>query len=160
MNVFELASEREQQMEKLYRDLANNAKHQGIKKIMTMMADEEAKHTRIFAGMEKKLPEETKEHLIADAKVILRGIKQTKDTMNVFSDQVELYKKVRDSEKESEELYRQEAQKAKHPDLKKTFLAFAEEELRHYELMDEIVQFVERPEVWVEDAEFSNLDRY
>ncbi len=160
MNIFELAAERERQMEKLYLELAEKTKHIGIKKIMMMLAKEEAKHTRVVEGMKKKISDTEQATLMIDAKNILLDIKKQKDTLNVYTDQAELYRKVRDSEKESEELYLSEAAKTTNPELKKALLAFAEEEAGHYRLMDEIVDFVEKPEKWVEDAEFSNLDRY
>lgn len=160
MNIFEIATIKEKQMEQLYRELAEKTKHIGIKRIMTMLADEEGKHTKIVEGMKKKIPEAEHTNLMIDAKTILLNIKEQKDLLNVYTDQVEIYRKVRDAEKESENLYLNEAAKTEDPALKKALFAFAKEEAQHYRLMDEIVSFVEKPEQWVESAEFSSLDQY
>jgi rubrerythrin len=43
---------------------------------------------------------------------------------------------------------------------KRALSKIIEEERRHYDLIDDIIVMVERPESWVEDAEFGVRDDY
>jgi len=40
------------------------------------------------------------------------------------------------------------------------FLRLAEEEKKHFFLLKNIVEFVSRPETWLENAEFYHLEEY
>ena len=43
---------------------------------------------------------------------------------------------------------------------KRIFQKLAEEEKKHYFLLENIIQFVSRPETWLENAEFYHLEEY
>jgi rubrerythrin len=46
------------------------------------------------------------------------------------------------------------------PKVQKLFFLIAEEEKRHEFLLDHILQFISRPQTWLENAEFNHLDQY
>ncbi|HLE12748.1 MAG: hypothetical protein A2504_09650 [Bdellovibrionales bacterium RIFOXYD12_FULL_39_22] len=161
MNIFEFAKEREKKMEGLFRELSQETHNVGLKKILTMLADQENLHYKIIESFEKKSSHEKIESdLISEAKSILKTIKQRKSILDLNVSQPDLYIKVRQFEKESEEFYLKCAKDEKDSKLKKIYELFAAEEHKHYVLMDELVQFVSRPEEWVEHAEFSSLRQY
>ncbi len=161
MNVFEFAKEREKKMEGLFRELAQETHNTGLKKILTMMADQELMHFKIIESFEKKnRHEKIESDLISEAKTILKTIKKRKDILNLNISQPDLYIKVRQFEKESEEFYLKCAKDEKDAKLKSIYELFAGEEHKHFVLMDELVEFVSRPEVWVEHAEFSSPKQY
>jgi rubrerythrin len=43
---------------------------------------------------------------------------------------------------------------------KEIFLKLADEEKKHYFLLENIIDFVSRPQKWLENAEFYHLDEY
>jgi rubrerythrin len=43
---------------------------------------------------------------------------------------------------------------------KEIFQRLADEEKKHYFLLENIIEFVSRPETWLENAEFYHLEEY
>ena len=160
MDIFDYAMQMEKDGEELYRDLAQKSGDTGIQHIFNMLADDEVKHYRIFEDMK-----EEKEHEITDTKILT-------DAKNIFSQlkeegkfdyelpQLELYKKAQDLEKKTEDFYREKAEEAEKEYQKEMFLKIAEEEKKHYFLLDNIIEFVSRPQTWLENAEFYHLEEY
>ncbi len=74
--------------------------------------------------------------------------------------QIEVYKKAQDIEKKSIDFYLQKADEVKEHCQKGTFRKLAEEEKKHYFLLQNIIEFVSRPESWLENAEWYHLEEY
>ena len=74
--------------------------------------------------------------------------------------QTELYKKAQDIEKKSYEFYTEKANEVTEEYQKEVFLKLADEEKKHYFLLENIIEFVSRPETWLENAEFYHLEEY
>ena len=62
-----------------------------------------------------------------------------------------------DAEKEAYSFYEQKAKECDDPTEKQILLTFAQEERRHYRLLENVIEFVSRPEQWLEDAEYVNM---
>ena len=75
-------------------------------------------------------------------------------------DQIVLYEKALEIEQKSEEFYREKAQDVENQHHKDLFLKLAEEEKKHYFLVENIIDFVSRPQMWLENAEFCHLEEY
>ncbi len=101
MNAYEYAMKVEKDGEVFYKQLAEEANHEGLSKIFMMLANEEVKHYKIF------------EKLSTNSDTI------TVPTMEVFKE--------------------------------------AKEELKHKELLENILEYVEQPEEWISSAEFRNI---
>jgi len=69
-------------------------------------------------------------------------------------------KKAQDIEKRSWDFYLEKSSEVKLQYQKEFFLKPAEEEKKHYFLLDNIIEFVSRPETWLENAEFCHLEEY
>ena len=161
MDIFKFAKERELKMEGLYKELSSETNNVGLKKILNMLAEQEAMHYRVIESMEKKNSvNESESSLIKDSVDILKSIKERKDTMDLNISQPDMYVKVKEFEKESEEFYTKLANEENDQERKKIFELFAKEERKHFDLMNELVEFVSKPESWVEHAEFSSLRDY
>ena len=74
--------------------------------------------------------------------------------------QVDLYRKARDIETKSFKFYMEKARESGDPRVQKMFFLIAEEEKRHEFLLENILQFISRPQTWLENAEFNHLDQY
>jgi rubrerythrin len=161
MDIFEFALEKEQVSEEFYRKLAENAPHKGLVSIFTMLADEEHSHFEVVSRMKANMPAEVPETiLLTNAKTIFAKMRQSREKFKFGNSQIDLYKKAQDIEKDSRSFYRQKAVEAEDSRHKAIFNTLAEEENKHYFLLENIIQFVSRPQTWLENAEFHHLEQY
>ncbi len=161
MEIFDYALKMERDAEKMYRDLAEkNVGNPGVKKIMTMLADEEARHYKVLNNMKSETPGPIDSKILSHAKEIFRKMKEGGEGLEALGTQVELYRKAQELEKESEELYEELEGRSGDDRHRNIFHRLAEEEKRHYFLLDNIVEFVSRPETWLENAEWHHLEEY
>ncbi len=160
MNVFEFAMQMEKDGEDYYRQLASAADNSGLKTILTMMADEEVKHYSYLHKMQTEQPQVEEVTILTDCKNIFALMKNSSETVSSQVDQVELYKKAQEVEKENETFYREKANEVEQDYQKELFLLLAEEEKKHYFLLENIIDFVSRSQEWLENAEFCHLDDF
>jgi rubrerythrin len=73
---------------------------------------------------------------------------------------VDAYIKARDIEKKSQEFYQQKAEELDDPEQQKICLQIAKEEGQHYIILDNLIELLQRPATWVEDAEWRNMEDY
>ncbi len=160
MNIFEFAMQMEKDGEDYYRQLASAADNSGLKTILAMMADEEVKHYSYLDKMQTEQPQIEEVTILADCKNIFALMKDSSETVSSQADQVELYKKAQEVEKENETFYREKANEVEQDYHKESFLLLAEEEKKHYFLLENIIDFVSRSQEWLENAEFCHLDDF
>ncbi len=160
MNIFEYAMQMEKDGEDYYRQLAQQTANKGLKTILTMLADEEAKHYIAIEEMRTEKPQLTETTILTDAKNIFVRIKEMGEKFDFGIGQSELYKKAQDIEKKSEHFYLEKANRVKEKHQKEIFLRLVDEEKKHYFLLENIIEFISRPETWLENAEFYHLDEY
>ena len=161
MDIFEFAMEKEQFAEQYYHKLAENAPHKGLVSILTMLANEEHAHYEVISKMKQGVPAEIADTiLLTNAKTIFAKMRQSREKFKFGDSQIDLYKKARDIEQDSRAFYRQKAGEAQETRQKAIFNTLAEEENKHYFLVDNIIDFVSRPQTWLENAEFHHLEKY
>ena len=160
MNIFEYAMQMEKDGEEYYRQLAGKTANKGLQTILTMLADEEAKHYKTIEKMKTAKPEMAGTTILSDAKNIFIQIQESSEDFNYDKDQIQFYKKAQDIEERSRDFYLEKANEAEEKYQKKLFLELADEEKKHYFLLENIIEFVSRPETWLENAEFYHLEEY
>ena len=161
MDIFQFAMEKEKYSEDYYRQLAAKADNKGLQKIFNMLADEEANHYSVVEQMKSKIPERVSDtDVLSNANEIFKQMKETADKFNFEANHVETYKKAQDIEKNSREFYMQKADDVQDHRQKGIFKRLAEEENKHYFLLENIIDFVSRPQQWLENAEFHHLEDY
>jgi len=87
-------------------------------------------------------------------------MKEEKDVSGLDASQVELYKKAQGIEKKSEDFYTEKAKEVSDDSQKQTLLAIARQEKTHYLLLEKIIDFVSRPQMWLENPEWYHLEEY
>jgi len=160
MDIFEYAMQMEKDGEDYYRQLARQTKNKGLKTILTMLADEEVKHFNTVKKMITEKPQMVETTILSNAKNIFVQLKESGEKFDSDIQQKELYLKAQDIEKKSQDFYTEKANEVKEKYQKDIFLELAEEEKKHYFLLENIIEFVSRPETWLENAEFHHLDEY
>ena len=160
MNIFEYAMQMEKDGEDYYRQLVQQTANKGMRTILTMLADEEVKHYNAIEKMKTEKPQIAETKILTDAKNVFVQIKESGESFDFDIKQTELYKKARDLEKKSLDFYLEKANEVEEKYQKEVFLKLADEEKKHYFLLENIVEFVSRPETWLENAEFYHLEEY
>ena len=161
MNIFEFAMEKEKLSESYYRQLAEKADHEGLKHICTMLADEESKHYRTVQQMSQKIPASlAQSQILGDAKKTFEKMRTSAETFNFDVSELELYQKARQIEQQSREFYLEKAEEADDPCQQGIFKKLAEEEQKHFVLLDNLCEFVARPQWFLENAEMYRFDDY
>ena len=160
VNIFEYAVQMEKDGEDDYRQLAQKIDNNGMKTILTMLADEEVKHYNAIEKIKKQKTQIAESAILTDAKNVFVQIKESGESFDFDINEAELYKRARDIEKKSRDFYTEKAGKVTEEYQKELFLKLADEEQKHYVLLDNIIEFVSRPEQWLENAEFFHLEDY
>lgn len=160
MNAYEYAMEMEKEGELFYRELAEQATEVGLKGIFLNLANEEVKHYQLFQELAKEQGSVSipKMDVMKDAKAIFSEMKASGKRLSFGDDQVAYYKKAMESEDKAYNLYIDKANEMKNPEHKEIFLKIANEEKKHKELLEYLVEFVSSPNSWLESAEFNKLE--
>ncbi|MHC4644535.1 MAG: ferritin-like domain-containing protein [Planctomycetota bacterium] len=161
MNIFEFAMEKEKLSERYYRELAANTNQKGLQSIFNMLADEEAHHHRVVQQMENEAPESVSEtNVLSEAWQVFEKMREGARKIDFDASQIEVYTKAQDIEQESRQFYLQKAGDVEDQAQAEIFKKLADEEKKHYFLLENIIQFVSRPQTWLENAEFYHLEEY
>ena len=159
MNIFDQAMEIEKEGEELYREFAQEAPDKGMRNIFTWLADQEQKHYKIFHGLKAcKSAAVAESVILGDVKKIFESWKDSATCIGIKETQADLYRRALKIEEKSISVYEDYANTSAAPQHKDIFLVIAKEEKRHKWIMENIIEFVRKPEVWAENAEFSHLD--
>ena len=161
MNIFEYARNMEKEGETFYRKQAENCSDKGLAVILNMLADDEVKHFDILQAMEKTAAAEmTNTAILGHAKNIFAKINPDEWDIKGNITQLDLYRKAQQMEKKSEDFYREHAAKEANETNKALLNQIAEEEKKHFLLLQNIIDLVSRPRQWIENAEFNHLEDY
>ena len=153
------------QMEKdgklFYKEIVEKTSDEGLNKIFNMFISDEEKHYELLKKMKESQDLEFKHtEILFDVKNIFQDLKDKNTVFDFNSSQIEIYKKAQEIEKRSEDFYKKRASEIDNAEQKAIVLKIADEEKKHYFLLEKIIEFVSRPETWIENAEFNHLDEY
>ena len=159
MDIYKFAMQMELDGRHFYQDLAKKTKNAGIKSVLTMMAESEAKHYNVILDMQKNDKTEYSKdvEVLTKIKNIFAKMKEEKE-IDVDVSQVEFYKKASEIEADSEKFYLERADEEKDPHRKEIFLTLANEEKGHCILLENLVNLVSQPDSWIENSEWYNID--
>lgn len=159
MDIYEYAMQMEKDGEQLYREVASEAGNAGLRSILIMLADAEVKHYRLFQNMKNNDKVRVNDSsILNDVKNIFIEMREKKQLKTDVS-QIELYKKAQGIEKQTRDFYLDKAEEVV-PEQKGIFLKIAEEEKRHYLVLENIIRLVSRPDIWLENPEWYHLEDY
>lgn len=163
MNIYDFAIDFEIENREFYEDCAAQTSHEDLKKVFLELAGEEKKHENIVRQLkEDKKVDEVESGILPKAKEAFQKISDTMPTGDSLlpEEQVDVYKKAIDLETKSYEFYTEKAEESDSDIVKKTFNRLAEEEKKHERIMKNITEMVDRPNTWLEDAEWHHLEDY
>ena len=166
MDVFEFAMQMEKDGQAYYENMAAQAENAVLKEILTNLAQDEVKHYNLFkkfrdgditavADMEA-----SGSKVFQNAKNVFQNLKASGTPGGFSEDIVEAWKKAQEVEKKSEDFYREKVAEEANEGIKNTIIKIADEEHKHWTLIDNVINFLNRPRQWLEDAEWNNMESY
>lgn len=158
MDLFDYAIQMEKDGEAYYRQLSHRTSNTGLRTILTMLADEEVKHQQLFEQLKESKGTLQSSQALTRTKNIFVQMKESGEVISDETDQIELYQKAQDLEKKSREFYLGKSEEAESADLKDVLVQLAKEEETHYVILQNIIEFLAKPQSFLEDAEFVNTD--
>lgn len=163
MNVFEFAMKMEQDGKAYYEKMAEQADNVVVKNVLLELAADEEKHYRIFKKFRDgdlsglKDIQETGSAVLTKAKNVFETISAGKE-YSFGADIISAWKEAQAVEKKSEDFYREKAGEETSEDIKKALNLIADEEARHWTLIEYVLQFMDHPRRWIADAEWRTIE--
>jgi len=158
MDVFDFAMKMELQGKAYYENFAQATQIAGLKSIFTGLAADEQKHYDLLrelkAGREWTM---TDSRLAEQARTVFTELLEERDRLGELHEDLDGYRLALKVEADSVRLYEDMAKKEQDPETVQLYLKLANEEKKHFNIIENICDFVMRPKYYLEWREFSNL---
>ena len=161
MNVYDFAMKMELDGKAYYQKLAEKAKLPGLKNIFLQLAEDEQKHYDIFKGLkEKASPAMQSTTSLEQAKNVFEKLMTEKSAVDQLEGDLEGYRYAMKLEADSFRFYEDAASREADTRVKSLLLKVAGEEQNHFNILQNVYDFVNAPTQYLAWAEFSNLDEF
>ncbi|MDD2335433.1 MAG: ferritin family protein [Geobacteraceae bacterium] len=159
MNVFDIAMEKEQEVKIYYEKLAKETSHAGVKNIFMLLAADEQRHFDAVQAIKNEIDYEVP----ADSP----ALKMAREVLGEFfgdtvpasnlKKSLDSYRHAMSVEAESVKFYEGILETVKDSGLKQKLTTILSQEREHYMIVENLYEYVLKPEYFLEWAEFSNL---
>lgn len=160
MNLFDFAMKMEMDGKAYYEKLAARTPVAGLKTIFLSLAQDELKHydaiNAIKAGTRGEMADTA---VLKEAKNVFQDLMADRNIIGSLKKDLDGYRHAMKIEAESVRLYEDAAEKETHPETARLFLRIAAEEKKHFNIMENLYDFVLAPQNYLAWAEFSNLNK-
>ncbi len=164
MSIFDFAMKMEQDGRAFYLEHAEKVESPHLRKILLSLADDEAKHYRIFEAMRDgraaDFAETDSTRIFQTVKNVFEELKASAPDYSFPDDSQKIWEEAREVERKTEAFYREKAEEVSDSQQHTILIRIAEEEHRHWQTMEHVISFLSSPKSWLENAEWSNLDDY
>lgn len=158
MNIFELAMKMELDGKAYYEKLAAESEVTGLKKIFVSLAADEQKHydtiLTIKSGSSAAM---TDSAVLVETKNLFADLMRDKSIAGSLQSSLDAYEHARKIEADSIRFYMDAAEKERNQETAGLLLRIADEEKKHYNIMDNLYDFALAPHNFLAWGEFSNL---
>jgi rubrerythrin len=159
MNLYDFAIQMSRDGETFFRTLTKQVKRPGLRKILVMLANDQATHRRDFVRMKKAegSPRVDARNLTTTLNPFAQRLKRMDlgERLDENLPPSELYRRGQMLDKECEDFFRKRAARVKDPRLKQALLGVAEEQRKHYVTLEHLINFILEPQQGLEDAEWN-----
>ena len=154
MNVFDFAMKMEEDGKAYYEKMAGETSHGGLKTIFNRLAEDEQKHYDIFQELKTsgKVPDMQDTTVLEESKNVFEGLHKALTMARLNRKKVALLYLDLDRFRPINESLGHE--------LGDRLLKVAAEERKHFNILDNIYQFVNAPNQHLAWREFSNLEEF
>ena len=161
MDILSFAMQMELDGRSFFLENAEKLSDDNAAKILKFLADEEYKHYEFIERFKEGSKDVPKSSLVKDVKNIFVQMKEANQTFTAKKDSmVDVLNKGLDIEDKSVRFYQEQADKSDSDDDKDIFLLLKRQEDKHYSLLSSLIEYYERPDQWLEQAEFARSDDY
>jgi rubrerythrin len=161
MNSIEFAIKMELDGEKYYREQAENNQDNSLNAVFLLLAEDENGHAKLLKSEQGKITYDLADNAaLADTNNVFKDRGEFKNKFEKIPDQLDAYRIALQMEKDSIELYQKFLAEATDEQTKKLFGYLVKQEENHFKIFDNLITLVERPDEWVEDAEFGPREEY
>jgi rubrerythrin len=161
MELLKLALSLEEDLKTYYREQAALNSENSLSKVFHLLAKEEEKHVEILQSYAEKMELPlTDSNILLEVQSIFKEMKDFKSEINKYPSQLEVYRMALLKEEQSLNFYKDLYSKASEEQSKDVFRYLIKQEDTHCVILEELVKRVNRPEEWVEDAEFGIREDY
>lgn len=158
MNIFDFALKMELDGKVYYEALAAETPVAALKTILTNLAADEQKHydtiKAMKAGTKWKMVDTT---VLESTRNLFSDLTEDKSIVGSLTKSLDGYQHARKIEADSVRFYEDAAGKAGDPEAAKLLLRIADEEKKHYNILDNLCDYVLAPQYFLAWGEFSNL---
>jgi rubrerythrin len=166
MDAFEFALKMELDGEKYYRDLAERAKYDDLKKVLEGLAEDEQRHYQIIQLAQNQTLQNIEANpslsKIQNVFVIHKNKEFLSDNKEFIAklkdEQSDVYRAALVKEKESVKLYKKLKESSERHEEKRIFETLMHEEEKHVEVIENIIDMLNSVNDWVEAAEFNHKE--
>ncbi len=161
MNSLEFAIAMELDGVRYYTEQAEKNSGNKLNAIFLLLARDEKEHARILEkkrdGLEYVLEDN---YTLKNATGIFEGESDFISETKQVPDELDLYVEALDKEKQSIELYEKFLAEAANEHEAELFKFLIGQEREHHSILESVVELINRPNDWVEDAEFGVREDY
>lgn len=160
MNVYDFAAKMELDGKNYYENMAENTSVKSLKSLLMMLASDELKHFEVVLAMKRGGDLSMADSTALDtAKNIFESLGADQTLLGGLRKEYGICEHSIRIEEESIKFYEEMARKESNPKISSLFLRIANEEKKHYNIMDNYYDFILRPKYYMEREEYGNLGR-
>jgi len=161
MDIYQFAINFEKENREYYEKCAEKTEDQSIKSVFLELSAEEAKHERIVRELrDNNEIEDLEFDIIPKVNEVFSQIKEGMPDKVMPTEQADIYDKALNMEEKSKDFYSEKAKEAKDGRVSEVLERLAKEEKKHEDIIRSIKELVNRPNTWLEDAEWYHLEDY
>ena len=164
--IFDYAMKMEQDGREYYEKMASETDVPALKKILEGLAEDEIKHYNIFKSLKERNVDRLGElsgqdtQMVTTTKNVFEQMKNEKGEYSFDGNVMEVWRHAQDVEKKSEDFYRDKAKEVNDDQARGLLNKIADEEHKHWAIIENVMHFLNKPKTYLEDAEFSNLEDF
>lgn len=158
MNIFDFALKMELDGKAYYEKLAAETTVGGLKSIFTSLAADEQKHYEIILAIKTGTNLKMADSMVLEtAKNLFEELAADRNIAASLKKSLDGYQHARKIEADSVRFYEDMAKKEDNPETVQLLLRIANEEKKHFNIMDNLYDYVLAPQNFLAWGEFSNL---
>ena len=146
---------------KYYTEQAERHAQNAMKDVFLLLAEDEKLHAMILQASRDQLPYELQDNGISKKVAdLFQSLETQKEEIPAPTEQADVYGAAWEMEKKAVALYEQLLENTDKPDEKALYAFLIDQEKMHAEVMENIYRHINRPNEWVEAAEFGLREEY
>ncbi|MFP4016117.1 MAG: ferritin-like domain-containing protein [Halanaerobiales bacterium] len=161
MDIYEFAMNFERENKDYYLERSQNTDNKHLKYLFEKLAAEESRHEKIVEELKaEKQVESIESDIVSSARETFQNMAEDLPETILPTEEVHIYKQAVELEKKSKDFYLSKAEETNLKHVEKVFRELAREEAKHQMIMENIAEMVDRPNTWLDDAEWYHMEEY